>query len=479
MKKWMLLLCFVACTANAMRIKLDSDTLGEKLSGFFDSLGFSSNLTDAGAYHSQAGGFYTGGSLVARSSVKTVRPVTVQLPHARSGCSGIDIFTGGVSFINSEELVNAGKNILNNSAGYAFHLALETLCPVCANSYKYFQTMANTINQGNINSCETAEALVGGLWPKTKAANKLICQDLAQNESQAADWASARQSCGNGGNANDTLEKAKKNEEYKASVLYNTNIAWEALKKNPAFSDAEIKELMMSLSGTFVVRTKGGKKDDDQGTSDDRGNQIVFFPALADDDAVFKALLEGGTDATLYTCAEETKEDGLCLYPQKNKKQVEISESVIGKVRKMLDSMLKKIKDDQALTDEEIKFLNSVKLPVYKMLNIQAAFSVEHTALNVQKYAEFIATELLFSYLNNSLREVLRNSSALQNNQVEQFRQNIRHTMARLDARRQNAYQSAVLAQRMTQEVMQLEAVLSSQLSSRISTSLGWSEGLF
>lgn len=464
MKHLFFVLCVLSCTAYA-------DALGTKLDTFFNSMGFSSNVTSAAAYHSQAAGYYTSGSVFARTPVKTLHPMTIQLPHTRAGCSGIDIFSGGISFVNADELVNAGRAIINNAAGYAFHLGLETLCPVCANGFKYFESLANTVNQANINSCETAEALVGGLWPKTQAANKLICEDLAQNDSAVAGWSKARQACGNGGKVNAFLDAAKNKDSYKGLVLHNTNIAWEALKKNAVFSDAHIKALLMSLSGTIVVRTKSanGKAGDDQ------DNEIQFFPALADSPALFKGLLDGGTDVTLYVCDETTD----CLYPAEKKEHIAASESLTGKVRKLLNGMLKKVHEDTELTQEEIQFLNAVHFPLYKMLNVQVAFSSAHTPLNVTQYAQFIATEILFSYLNTSLSQVMQGASQLQHAQVEAFRQGVRHTMARLNAKRRNAYQSVVLAQRMTQEVMQLEQVLSSQLSARIANSLGWAEGLF
>lgn len=459
-------LCVFSCVACA-------DSLGSKLDTFFNTMGFSSNVTDAAAYHSQSAGFYTGGSVFARTPVKTLHPMTIQLPRARAGCSGIDIFSGGIAFVNADELIDAGKAIINNAAGYAWHLGLETLCPVCANGFKYFESLANTVNQANINSCETAESLVGGLWPKTKAANKLICEDLAQNDSAVSGWAKARQACGNGGRSNAFLDSAKNKAGYKGLVLHNTNIAWEALKKNTVFSDTHIKELLMSLSGTIVVRTKASDGADKKG--DDQDNEIQFFPALADNDTLFRGLLVGGADVRLYRC--DKAED--CLRPTEKTEHIDASESLTGKVRALLDSMLKKVHEDTALSQEEIQFLNAVHLPLYKMLNVQAAFSSEHTALNVAQYAQFIATEVLFSYLNSSLSQVMQGASQLQHAQVESFRQGVRHTMARLNAKRRNAYQSAVLAQRMTQEVMQLEQVLSNQLSARIANSLGWAQGLF
>jgi hypothetical protein len=49
---------------------------------------------------------------------------------------------------------------MNNSATYAFTLAMETASPALANIMKYWNDFASKVNQANINSCEMAESLV-------------------------------------------------------------------------------------------------------------------------------------------------------------------------------------------------------------------------------------------------------------------------------------------------------------------------------
>ena len=88
------------------------------LNNFFNDLGFSNNTTAPNAYSGQEAGYYSGGSLFARDSVRDVQIAQVQLPSFRSGCGGIDLFTGGFSFIDSKQLVDLMNNIINNSMGY-------------------------------------------------------------------------------------------------------------------------------------------------------------------------------------------------------------------------------------------------------------------------------------------------------------------------------------------------------------------------
>jgi len=74
------------------------------------------------------------------------------LPGYRSGCGGIDLFMGGFSFINSDQLIALMKNIMNNAKGYAFTLALESATPQLANVIKFLQEQAAKINAMNVNS---------------------------------------------------------------------------------------------------------------------------------------------------------------------------------------------------------------------------------------------------------------------------------------------------------------------------------------
>ena len=172
----------------------------------------------------------SGGSLFARDSVRDVQIVQIDLPSFRSGCGGIDLFTGGFSFVDSKQLIDAMQNIINNSLGYAFNLALESTTPEIANVMKYINTLSNDINRANINSCETAAGLVGAAWPKTHVAQQQVCQDIGTSNGLFTDWAAAREGCSTGGDMTKTLNGASNNPSYKSMLLASGNIAWKAIQ---------------------------------------------------------------------------------------------------------------------------------------------------------------------------------------------------------------------------------------------------------
>ncbi len=108
--------------------------LNTHLNAFFDSFGSVANVNSAEIYEGQKAGYATGGGISVRNRVMNSKLGNVQLPEINAGCGGIDIYTGGFSFIKSDELINTLKSIGSNAKGYAFLLGLETVSPQIANN---------------------------------------------------------------------------------------------------------------------------------------------------------------------------------------------------------------------------------------------------------------------------------------------------------------------------------------------------------
>ena len=129
------------------------------------------NTTGPTAFQGQASGHWTLGNLYLRAPVRSEQIASVSLPSFRAGCGGIDAFAGAFSFINSDQLIAFGRAVAQNAAGFAFELALETISPVIAETMAKLRALAQWVNSQNLNSCETAQALVGALWSKNDRAS--------------------------------------------------------------------------------------------------------------------------------------------------------------------------------------------------------------------------------------------------------------------------------------------------------------------
>ena len=96
-----------------------------EMQSFMNEMGAQANVTGPSAYQGQSAGYYSGGAMWARFPQKNIQPFNLQLPHARAGCGGIDLFAGSFSFINTAELVAMLKATANNALAFAFKLAYD------------------------------------------------------------------------------------------------------------------------------------------------------------------------------------------------------------------------------------------------------------------------------------------------------------------------------------------------------------------
>ncbi len=234
----------LACAPRA-----EADVLSE-MNRFWQ--GAAVNTTGPTAFHGQASGHWTLGNLYLRSPVRSEQIATVSLPSFRSGCGGIDAFAGAFSFINSDQLIAFGRAVAQNAAGFAFELALETISPVIAETMAKLRALAQWVNSQNLNSCETAQALVGAAWARNDRASAAICAAIGTSQGIFTDYAAARHGCGADGQRHLTLAAASGDLADQAPV--NVNYAWKAVQSSSFLaSDAQLAEFAMSVSGTVIV----------------------------------------------------------------------------------------------------------------------------------------------------------------------------------------------------------------------------------
>ncbi|OPY85428.1 MAG: Conjugative relaxosome accessory transposon protein [Smithella sp. PtaU1.Bin162] len=119
----------------------------------------------------QQRGYYSGGSFSARWPVKKDYLLTVQPPRIKAGCGGIDIFTGGISFMNFDYLVKKLERILQSAPAAAFDLALNVLCEPCSKAIKSIESIANALNGMSLDECKASKAIAAYTLDKTGASD--------------------------------------------------------------------------------------------------------------------------------------------------------------------------------------------------------------------------------------------------------------------------------------------------------------------
>lgn len=402
--------------------------IGSDLEGFFHKMGSSTNVTTPGAFRDQSAGYYSGGGISVRNRVKNAQLMTLQLPRMDAGCAGIDIFNGGFSFISSKELVAVLKNIGANAVTYGFKLAMQTMAPSVNSTISDLYNKALEVTRSNINSCETATTLVGGLWPKGDIASRHICTSLGATSGALKDWAAARHGCGKETDSNSILGSKNSREEYRNMLTNEFNVAWKVLGQNSyLFSDKEFAELCMTITGTIVAY------------KDERGQRRVkTFPSKADNEDMIKGLFDGG-EVEVYKCADGDR----CLRVSSAKMKIATS-GLANQVRKTLQEITNKARADEPLTEREKAFIGGVKLPLYKFINVLAAY--KSSSLTLTDCTDIVSIDLIHHYINEIIDVMLAEAANLRNVQVSDeeitsFMDQLRHAKAAIHNRRMSAYE--------------------------------------
>jgi conjugative transfer pilus assembly protein TraH len=438
--------------------------IGDDLTKFFNTMGGSANVNQGGTYKDQSAGYYTGGSLFSRNQIRTIQPMTVQMPGFRAGCGGIDLFTGGFSHIRSGELINALRNIGASMGSYAFMLAIQTVSPQIYNILNELNALANKINQTNINSCEAAATMLGGLWPKSDQASKHLCQAMGSNLGSFSDWASARQSCGAEGRREDLLKRKMGEERYKNMLVGEFNLAWKAIQKNDFLSkDKDLAEFFLSLSGTIISRKNGDNFE------------IITLSSLADREELLTALLHGG-NAKIYRCDGDS--ENRCLNPKLTEITVAETDALRQKVSKVLEIMVNKIYEDTAPAESEKAFLNSTRLPIYKILNVSTAYRKGQAPMDVHQYADLIALDILYQYISEVLDVVSDGVTQLKAVQVDdshikRFQGGLTLARERITERRNSAFQQMDTILSFVQKTQMIERQIHSMLGT-VANEINW-----
>lgn len=383
----------IVLSTLAVATPTQADVAGD-LRDFWEKSGGGVNVTGPSSYNGQRAGFATMGSVTVRTRTRDTNLAHIQLPSARAGCGGIDIFGGSFSYISKEELIKLMEAIMQNAAGFAFELALESLSPAVQETVSKLRDLVQQVNSMNINSCESAQALTAALWPQMDGASQHICATIGSYQGMFADRIASKHDCGHGG-TNSTLNNA--NAELKDQVPININYAWEAIKKNAFLrSDRALAEFFMTLTGTIITR---GPANDSEGPIQDP------IPPRAIGKDMVKALVEGGP-IKVYRCNETDK----CLKPTLQTITIPQTAALLTKTASTIRAIKDAIQNDGRMPDEAAALLGMTSVPVLEMIVTGLSYQHVFVENEIQAMAEVVAVDLAMIYVDSALREMLDSS---------------------------------------------------------------------
>ena len=372
--------------------------VGSDMNNFFTDMGYASNVTPPGVYEGQAAGYFTGGGLVMRAPSRNYQLASMQAPSYRAGCSGVDLYGGGFSYINSSQLVAALRNVGQNAASYAFMLGLRVISPQISNVLEWVREKADMINKLNINSCEAAADLVGSfVGLDAKENSQCVLTRYGNGDSMEE----ARQACGAGGQRNSTLASSSLN-----SVAFTRgNIAWRVMWSNMFLrSDRRLMEMMMNLSGTVII--------DKDLSNENSPTNVIALPSILNTQRaeLLTALLDGSQSVDIQGCVNDSTDMSCTNLTTKNV-SLGANNGLKDRVQVIMTSIADKIRNRQSLSPTELGLLGATKIPIYKILNVASAMSETVAGAQAGKYADIVAKDIMFAYINDLLDMVVSSTA--------------------------------------------------------------------
>ena len=426
------------------------------------------NTTGPTAFDGQASGHWTLGNLYLRAPVRAEPIATVNLPSFRAGCGGIDAFAGAFSFIDSDQLIAFGRAVAQNAAGFAFELALETISPVIAETMAKLRALAQWVNSQNLNSCETAQALVGAAWSRNDRASSAICAAIGTSQGIFSDYAAARHGCGADGKRNSTLASASGPLKDQAPV--NVNYAWRAVKASSFLNaDRDLAEFAMSVSGTVIVTAPVSDGD----TS---GPRVRVLEPLALDRRVTEILMEGGGDLPVYRCDNGAD----CLNPSLGRVTIPTDRGFRSRVATLLRRLAEAVRTDTAPPANALGLVNLTTLPVYRVINTAAAYRGAVVDQEIDALAEAVALDVLQVWISDLHRTIEERAGTLDiadGKQLESWREGLRTNRTALARHRHEGLDRFNTALAVVEKLRLIETELAGALSADLRAALAFSRG--
>jgi len=463
-KRYFILILTLLFLTNSQAL---AKSVASSMEDFWQDAGGSyGNGTNAQSYQIQGAGYYTGGGFRGRTKVIDVHPLTITPPGIRAGCGGIDIYTGSFSYANTDQYLALLKAIPANALAFAFNLALETMSPAIKGTMDQIQSVLDKINNMNINSCDMGKALVGGLAASVGKQEE-YCKTTANSQGWATDYARAKNECGTGGKSAGYLKQA--NNVHGDQRAVDLNIAWEVLKKSQVVnggSGDNLAEFIQALTGTIIIKAPA---------NDNSGAQTIYKPNILVNEDTIKALLEGG-QVQIFSCDEKDK----CLNPTNQSITISADKAFQKRISDILNEISTKIINKQAFDAKHKDLINNTSIPIYKAMLVRQTYfkSSGASSANLEVYSSIIAIDMLYSYLDQILKQVEEQSKQVQNfdqSNVDKFEKAVEKIRIELSKYKLEQKESFNEALKMMEETAKIEKILSSGLSSKMKTNLLWS----
>jgi conjugative transfer pilus assembly protein TraH len=132
----------------------------EARAGWMDDWMAQNTHSDPSYFEGQKRGYASAGGISGRWESGNDHPVSFTSPRIKSGCGGVDIMWGSMSFLNPDMLVKKFQRMIANAPAIAFDMALKALSDQLSTSLGKFDSLLNQLNAIQLDDCKASRAVM-------------------------------------------------------------------------------------------------------------------------------------------------------------------------------------------------------------------------------------------------------------------------------------------------------------------------------
>ncbi|AMK23080.1 hypothetical protein K426_10690 [Sphingobium sp. TKS] len=342
--------------------------------------------TSPGSFEDQTRGYLTAGGMSGRVDVHDDYLMSLTLPKVKAGCGGIDMFLGGMSFLDPDYLVQKLESILQAAPAVAFQYLLETLDEKMGNIISKMEAATNFLNSIQVNDCRLANRMVQIAKGDDNMSG--IIEEMTGYKSVKEGFAKSYQN---------SREK----------IQANQNNPTEDLKDALANCPAEVTDIFKTGSLLAHAATRVGAGDWTNVMRARVGDVYMRWDAT-DKVPIFSAIPacpHQDTESPDDFLSGKVQRRALNIPPSAADCSTDTGKGALELARERMQSIATKIRTRAALTTDERQFVANVRtLPVYRLLEWGVRQGVPDSV--VADTDELVALTLAYQMLNDLTRSI-------------------------------------------------------------------------
>ena len=312
--------------------------------------------------------------------------MSLTLPKVKAGCGGIDMFLGGMSFLDPDYLVEKLESILQAAPAVAFQYLLETLDEKMGNIISKMEAATNYLNSIQVNDCRLSNRMVQ--IAKGDDNMSAIIEEMTGYRSVKQGFSKSYQQSrekieANSNNPTEDLKDALSNCPAEVTDIFRTG---------SLLSHAAARVGASGWAG--VMRARVG----DVYMRWDDNDKVPLFSAIP-------ACPAQDTDAPDDFLTGKVQTRALNIPATSSDCSQDAGKGALALSRERLEAIAAKIRTKAALTTEERQFVANVRtLPVYRMLEWGVRQGVVDSVISDTD--ELVALTLAYQMLNDLTRTI-------------------------------------------------------------------------